>query len=88
MAANSPNSTQAMIDSYRNLVKIRANFDNLITTVNKIGQLDNQTSELETKVDQELARVSANNFDRIRADLAEVQEDNNRLISQLKALRK
>lgn len=88
MAANSPNSTQAMIDSYRNLVKIRANFDSLITTVNKIGQLDNQTSELETKVDQELARVSANNFDRIRADLAEVQSDNERLITQLKALRK
>ena len=88
MAANSAASTQPMIDSYRNLVKIRANFDNLITTVNKIGQLDNQTSELETKVDQELSRVSANNFDRIRSDLAEVQGDNNRLIAQLKALRK
>lgn len=88
MAANSPNSTQPMIDSYRNLVKIRANFDDLVATVNKIGQLDNQTSELETKVDQELARVSANNFDRIRSDLAEVQGDNNRLIAQLKAMRK
>ena len=88
MAANSPNSTQPMVDSYRNLVKIRANFDDLVSTVNKIGQFDNQTSELETKVDQELARVSANNFDRIRADLAEVQSDNNRLIAQLKALKK
>jgi hypothetical protein len=43
---------------------------------------------LETKVDQELSRVSANNFDRIRADLAEVQGDNNRLVAQLKTLRK
>ena len=77
-----------MVDSYRNLVKIRANFDNLVSTVNKIGQLDSQASALETKVDQETTRVSANTFDRVLADLEEVRADNNRLVAQLKSFKK
>jgi phage host-nuclease inhibitor protein Gam len=55
--------------------------------VNKIGQFDMQARDLETKIDQEVARVSANNFDRIKADLEEIQRENQRLIAAIKAAR-
>lgn len=55
--------------------------------VNKIGQFDMQARDLETKIDQEVARVSANNFDRIKADLEEIQKENQRLIGLIKAAR-
>jgi hypothetical protein len=38
------------------------------------------------QVSQEVARVSANNFDRIRSDLEQVQGDNQKLVAQLKAM--
>jgi hypothetical protein len=38
-------------------------------------------------VDQEMARVSANNFDRIKADLDEVQKENQKMVAQIKAAR-
>lgn len=46
-----------------------------------------QARDLETKIDQEVARVSANNFDRIKADLEEIQKENQRLIGLIKAAR-
>ena len=46
-----------------------------------------QARDLETKIDQEVARVSANNFDRIKADLEEIQKENQRLVGLIKAAR-
>eukprot|EP00604_Paraphysomonas_vestita_P002510 CAMPEP_0174818332 /NCGR_PEP_ID=MMETSP1107-20130205/990_1 /TAXON_ID=36770 /ORGANISM="Paraphysomonas vestita, Strain GFlagA" /LENGTH=616 /DNA_ID=CAMNT_0016030025 /DNA_START=209 /DNA_END=2055 /DNA_ORIENTATION=+ len=86
-AANSSTRTAGMVDAYRNLTSLRGNFELLIDTVNKIGQLDMQARDLETKIDQEVARVSANNFDRIKADLEEIQKENQRLVGLIKAAR-
>jgi phage host-nuclease inhibitor protein Gam len=58
-----------------------------VVQVNKIGQIDMQARDLETKIDQEVARVSANNFDRIKADLEEIQKENQRMIGLIKAAR-
>lgn len=73
-----------MVDTYRRLKTLRAKFETLVTTVSKIGQQEKQRRDLETKIDQEMSRVSANNFDRIKSDLDQVQRENASLISQLK----
>lgn len=65
---------------------MRLKFENLIDTVGKIGQIEKTTRDLETKVDQEMSRVSANNIDRIRNDLDQVQKENAILINQMKKL--
>ena len=84
-AANSPNSDPAMTDTYRHLRKLRSNFEALISTVEKIGIQDKIARGLETKIDQEQTRVSANNFDRISSDLEQIKNENNELLAQLKA---
>ena len=86
-AANAPGSDSATVGSYLNLTSLRASFDELVGTINKIGQLDKQARDLETKVDQEVGRVSANNFDRLLEDLQQVQQDNAKLVVQLKKLK-
>jgi hypothetical protein len=65
---------------------MRLKFENLIDTVGKIGQIEKTTRDLETKVDQEMSRVSANNIDRIRNDLDQVQKENAILINQMKKI--
>ncbi len=79
-------SDPVMIEVYRQLRALRGSFDSLIDTVSKIGLLEKQTRDLETKIDQEQNRVSANNSDKLKIDLDEVQKENQQLISQIKAL--
>ena len=86
-AANAANSDPSTVGLYRHLTSLRANFDDLLDTVNRIGSLDKQSRDLETKVDQEISRVSANNFDRLMEDLQQVQGDNAKLVAQLKKLK-
>jgi hypothetical protein len=74
-----------MVDTYRRLRALRVNFDNLVDAVTKIGQQEKSTRDLETKIDQETTRVSANNMDRIVNDLQQVQAENSQLLSQIKA---
>ena len=74
-----------MVDTYRRLRALRVNFDNLIDTVTRIGQQEKSSRDLETKIDQETTRVSANNMDRIVADLQQVQSENNQILAQIKA---
>ena len=73
-----------MISSYRQLRSLRANFEELINIISKIGYYDKQTSLLETKIDQEKSRISINNSQRINDDLKEVIDDNNKLINMIK----
>ncbi len=74
-----------MVDTYRRLRALRVNFDNLIDTVTRIGQQEKLGRDLETKIDQETTRVSANNIDRIVTDLQQVQNENAQLLAQIKA---
>lgn len=75
-----------MVNIYRHLRTIRNSFEVLINTISKIGQLDKQTRDFETKIDQEVARVSSNNFERIRADLDAIIQENSQLITNIKKI--
>ena len=85
-AANSTGSDHSMVESYRKLKTLRARFEALVSLVGKIGVAEKQRRDMETKIDQEAARVSANNADRIKGDLAEVIKENQELVAQIKAL--
>lgn len=74
-----------MVDTYRRLRTLRAKFDELVSTVGRIGQQEKQCRDLETKIDQESTRVSTNNFDRISTDLALIQGENAQLLQQIKS---
>lgn len=63
----------------------RSKFEQLIETVSKIGLMEKERRDLETKIDQEKSRVSANNFDRIKQDLEQVIKENNELVQKIKA---
>ncbi len=73
-----------MVDTYRRLRTLRAKFDDLLNTVAKIGQQEKLARDLETKVDQEKARISSNNFDRISADLDSILKENATLVAEIK----
>jgi hypothetical protein len=66
------------------LTIFRERFDALIETVRQVGQREAEERTLETKIDQELSRVSATNFARIRNDLEQVRTENAQLIARLK----
>lgn len=83
-AANDKNDP-VMVDTYRRLKTLRAKFEELIGTVGKIGQQEKALRDLETKIDQEQARVSANNVDRIKGDLDAIAKENAQLVAQIKA---
>jgi Ser-tRNA(Ala) deacylase AlaX len=75
-----------MIDTYRRLKLMRSHFEMLIQTVTGIGNTDKAVRDLETKIDQEQARVSSYNFDRIQADLDAVAKENAQLLLQVKQM--
>lgn len=87
-AANASGSDPATVETYRRLRALRAKFDDLIATVGKIGQAEKASRDLETKVDQEINRVSSNNVDRIKADLDSVIKENAQLVAKIKASQK
>ena len=74
-----------MVDTYRRLKTLRAKFDELIATVGRIGQQGKAQRDLETKIDQEQARISSNNMDRIKQDLDAIGAENAQLVAQIKA---
>ena len=85
-AASSRNSDPAMTDAYRHLRKLRSNFESLVGLVEKIGLQEKSAKNLETKIDQEQTRVSANNMDRISNDLDQIKKENNEILAKLKEL--
>lgn len=74
-----------MVEAYRQLRALRVHFDELINSVNKIGQVEKSSRQLETKIDQELSRLSSNNSDRVKRDLAEVLKENAKLVEEIKS---
>lgn len=87
-AANQPKSDSATVETYRRLRTMRSKFEGLIDTVGHIGSQEKQSRLLETKIDREMTRVSANNFERIRSDLDQVLQDNAQIIAQIKRVTK
>jgi chromosome segregation ATPase len=83
-AANGPGSDHAMVDTYRRLKTLRARFEALVEVVGKIGVAEKQRRDLETKIDQEATRVSANNLERIKGDLDAVVKENAELVAAIK----
>jgi hypothetical protein len=75
-----------MVDTYRRLRTLRAQFESLLETISKIGQQEKLRRDLETKIDQEQSRVSSNNADRIKADLEQVIRENSALVNEIKSL--
>ena len=86
--ASVDNRDPAAVESYRKLMAMREKFEALVDTVSKIGQAEKAGRDLETKLDQEQSRVSANNFERIATDLREVVEDNSQLVLKIRQLSK
>jgi hypothetical protein len=87
-SAASDKNDSVMVDTYRNLRNLRSKFEDLLDAVDKLGQQNKQERTLSTKIDQERSRVSANNFDRIKADLDAIVEENAVLVSQIKSISK
>ncbi len=87
-AANGPGRDTAMVESYRLLSNVRARFEDLIAIVNKTGAMEKQTRDLETKIDQEVSRVSSNNSERILSDLEAIKQENASLVAQIKAMQR
>eukprot|EP01035_Chromulina_nebulosa_P025222 gene25222-32912_t len=87
-ASSSSSSAEnaAVLDTYRKLTALRSNFDELIAVVGKIGQQEAAARDLETKIDQETARISVNNFQRIQSDLLAIRQENNQLLEKVRML--
>jgi hypothetical protein len=73
-----------MVDAYRRLRDLRARFDDLIAALERIGTLEKSSRDLETKIDQESARVSSNNLEQIENDLQMVVQENVQMVGKLK----
>lgn len=84
-AANKRSADKAALETYRNLKDLRTNFDSLNNVTSKIGLQEKLQRDLEIKIEQENARVSSQNFDRIKQDLESVQAENTVLITKIKA---
>lgn len=77
-----------MVDTYRRLKTLRSHFEQLILTVNKIGQQEKLLRDLETRIDQERSRISVQNTDRIKEDLKQIVQANMVLVAEIKSKRK
>ncbi len=75
-----------MVDIYRKLKQLRSSFDTLVSTVSNIGLTEKSARDLETKIEQERNRVSAQNSERIQSDLQAVMQENVALTAQIKKL--
>lgn len=67
---------------------LRSNFENVIEIVNNIGNSDKTYRDLETKIEQEKARLESHNFERIQSDLESVIRENSILVNRLRELSK
>eukprot|EP00606_Chrysophyceae_sp_TOSAG23-5_P001626 GSChrysophyteH2.ASY1.ANO1.1432.1 assembled CDS len=83
--ASKPKCDPAVVETYRGLTTLRANFDELTETVTEMGLQEKHIQDLEVKIEQEMSRVTRNNFDRINSDLQAVKKENVAMVQQLKA---
>ena len=60
-------------------------FEQLVEAVTQAGKADASIRDLEAKNEQLTQRLSSNNIEQIEKDLAQVKEDNHKLIKKLKS---
>jgi chromosome segregation ATPase len=84
-AANQVKVDKPTVATYRLLKDLRTKFDTLNGVISKIGANERQSRELEVRIDQEMQRVSLNNFQKVKEDLEMIKQENTLLVKQLKA---
>ena len=77
-----------MVAVYKQLVDLRTCFERLINAVDPLSTNEKLSSDFETKIDQEITRVSAINIQQIKTDLQLIQSENAELVSKIKSLAK
>ncbi|CAK4511969.1 unnamed protein product [Aphanomyces euteiches] len=81
-----PEKKQMYVECYRLFTTVRELFDELITCVAECGKRENQSRDLEIWISQMTHRVNMSNLDRIRHDMAQVQEENQALMQEIQTL--
>jgi len=71
------------IDAYKYLMDLRETFKSLVDTVTEIGSTDKISSDLEVKIHQETARISTSNYNRIKADLLKIKQENKAMFEKV-----
>ncbi len=84
--AASDKNDPVMVDIYRKLKQLRSSFESLVGTVSNIGATEKNARDLETKIEQERNRVSAQNFERIQNDLQAISQENQSILAEVKKL--
>ena len=84
--ASKPNADAAIVETYRGLTTLRSNFDDLLKCVDNMGVQEKLAQDLEVQIEQEMTRVTRNNFDRIQADLVAVRQENDNIVQKLKSV--
>ena len=51
-----------------------------------MGVQEKLAQDLEVQIEQEMTRVTRNNFDRIQADLVAVRQENDNIVQKLKSV--
>jgi hypothetical protein len=77
-----------MVTAYKQLKDFRTDFDKLFLAVDQLTLNEKTARDLETRIDQERNRMSANNFEQVKADLESVQAENIDLINKIKSIAK
>ena len=75
------------VESYRSLKTLRDTFSTLVETMKSIGRQDKAATEVETKIELEQARISVNNFARIKTDLQKIKSENKAMMAKIQGLR-
>ena len=73
-------------DIYKQVVDLNKGFEDLIATIEEIGQTRATILNLESKIEQVQARTSAQNMERIQEDLRQIREANAALTERIHKL--
>eukprot|EP01060_Flectonema_neradi_P015878 TRINITY_DN22517_c0_g1_i1.p1 TRINITY_DN22517_c0_g1~~TRINITY_DN22517_c0_g1_i1.p1 ORF type:complete len:641 (+),score=191.22 TRINITY_DN22517_c0_g1_i1:63-1985(+) len=80
-------SQEAAKNVYKGLISLRENFDKLIEGVEQKGSLNQQTYEIEEKLEKQQSRNESIDTEQITTDVANIQQENDALAGELKQLR-
>ena len=72
---------------YRGLISLREHFDKLIRGVEQKGSVNQQTYEIEEKLEKQQGRNESIDTEQITADVTSIVQENDALAAELKQLR-
>lgn len=79
--ANDP----AQVKAYRALTDMRQHFEQLLDSIARSGRVENESRDIEVKMEQLQGRISNNNVEQIANDLGQVRRENKDLLKRLRA---